>query len=147
MAFADPVAAFSNFRRLLKPAGRLAFVCWRALAENELDDLPLRAAGLEHRLDPTPFRFADADDVRGVLATAGFADVAVRAHDQAVSSGGVDAMLRVLLKVGPLGRIVRETPALKPAAEARVRAALAARGDPARVALKAATWIVTGRAP
>ncbi|MBA8833367.1 hypothetical protein BAE36_25810 [Rhizobium leguminosarum bv. trifolii] len=30
MSFDDPVAAFSNFHRLLKPKGRLAFCCWRA---------------------------------------------------------------------------------------------------------------------
>src|SRR5476649_2576735 len=44
MFFADPVAAFSNIRRALRPGGRLGFVCWRGLNENELDELPLRAA-------------------------------------------------------------------------------------------------------
>ncbi|MBL0901150.1 MAG: class I SAM-dependent methyltransferase, partial [Reyranella sp.] len=29
MFFADPVAAFANLHRALKPSGRLAFVCWR----------------------------------------------------------------------------------------------------------------------
>ena len=51
-----------------------------------------------------------------------------------------------LLKVGPLGRIVRENPGLRGSAEARVRAALAAKGGTARVALQAATWIVTAQA-
>src|SRR6185436_3364257 len=44
MFFADPVAAFINIRRSLRPQGRLAFVCWRALEENPLDGLPLTAA-------------------------------------------------------------------------------------------------------
>src|SRR5262245_33143794 len=44
MFFADPTAAFANIRRSLRPNGRLAFVCWRALQENELDFLPLSAA-------------------------------------------------------------------------------------------------------
>ena len=44
MFFVDPVAAFANIRRSLRPNGRLAFVCWRALEENPLDFLPLRAA-------------------------------------------------------------------------------------------------------
>jgi SAM-dependent methyltransferase len=146
MAFADPVAAFSNFRRMLKPAGRLAFVCWRSLEENELDHLPLRAAGLEHLLDPTPFSFADEGFLRATLEAAGFEDIAIRAHDQAVTSGDLETMTTVLLKVGPLGRIVRENPALGPSAEARVRAALATKGDPGEVALQAATWIVSARA-
>src|SRR3979490_3641598 len=33
MFFADPIAAFVNIRRSLRPKGRLAFVCWRALGE------------------------------------------------------------------------------------------------------------------
>ena len=143
MAFRDPVAAFANLHRMMKPSGRLAFVCWRALDENELDLLPLRAAGLEARHDPTPFSFADADTLRTTLQAAGFRQVAMQAHDAMVSSGNLDAMIAVLLSVGPLGKIVRENPDMRAAAEPRVRAALAARGDP--VALNAATWVVTAR--
>ncbi len=146
MAFADPAAAFANFRRMMKPAGRLAFVCWRALEDNELDLLPLRGAGLEDRLDPTPFSFDDPEHIWKILGSAGFVDIAVEPHDVKVSSGGIDAMLAVLMKVGPLGRILRENPHLRPEAEPRVRAALAGRGDSAAVALNAAVWVVTARA-
>lgn len=145
MAFADPIAAFTNFHRMLKPEGRLAFVCWRSLDENELDLLPLRAAGLEHRLDPTPFSFEDPAHVRATLEAAGFRDVGVQADDQAVSSGDLDAMAAVLLRVGPLGRILREAPELRTEAEPRVRAALALQGCAAHVALQAATWVVSAR--
>jgi SAM-dependent methyltransferase len=110
MGFPDPAAAFSNFLRMLKPAGRLAFVCWRSLEENELDLLPLRAAGLEHLLDPTPFSFEDPRYVSATLEKAGFKGIRIWAHDQAVTSGDLDAMTTVILKVGPLGRIVRENP-------------------------------------
>jgi SAM-dependent methyltransferase len=146
MAFTDPVAAFSNFHRMMKPSGRLAFVCWRSLEENELDLLPLRAAGLEERVDRTPFSFEDPDHVRATLGAAGFGQITIRAHDEAVSSGDLDAMTTVLLKVGPLGRIVRETPELRAAAEPRVRAALASKREVSGVFLRAATWIVTARA-
>jgi SAM-dependent methyltransferase len=60
MAFTDPLAAFSNFHRILKPSGKLAFVCWRALQDNELDLLPLRTAGLEAMADPVPTTTAPA---------------------------------------------------------------------------------------
>ena len=144
MALSDHAAAFSNFHRILKPDGRLAFVCWRSLEENELDHLPLRAAGLEHLLDPTPFSFEDPVYVRATLEAAGFHKVSVNSDDQAVTSGDLESMATVLLRVGPLGRILRENPELRVAAEPRDRAALAARG--ARVALHAATWIVGARA-
>jgi SAM-dependent methyltransferase len=145
MAFRDPVAAFSNFRRMMRPSGRLAFVCWRSLDENELDLLPLRAAGLEGWLDPTPFSFADSEHIRTTLQAAGFRQVTIQAHDEMVSSGDLDAIIVVLLSVGPLGKIIRENPDMRAAAESRVRAALAARGNQAAVALNAATWVVTAR--
>jgi SAM-dependent methyltransferase len=143
MAFQDPVAGFSNFRRMMRPSGRLALVCWRSLDENELDFLPLRAAGLEEQLDPAPFSFADSGYIRTTLEAAGFRQVTIRAHDALVSSGDLDAMIVVLLSVGALGRIIRENPDMRPAAESRVRAALSARGSQAAVALNAATWVVT----
>jgi ubiquinone/menaquinone biosynthesis C-methylase UbiE len=145
MGFRDSVAAFSNFRRMMRPAGRLAFVCWRSLNENELDLLPLQAAGLEEWVDPTPFSFADSGHIRATLQTAGFRQVTIQAHDEMVSSGDLDAMIVVLLSVGPLGKIIRENPNMRAAAESRVRAALAKRGNQAAVALNAATWIVTAR--
>src|SRR5689334_20742768 len=43
MFFADPVAAFVNLKRALKPGGRLAFVCWRAEAENPVMTVPIAA--------------------------------------------------------------------------------------------------------
>ena len=145
MAFPDPVAAFSNLRRMMRLSGRLAFVCWRSLDENELDLLPLQAAGLEGWVDPTPFSFADSGTIRTTLQTAGFRQVKIQAHDEMVSSGDLDAMIAVLLSVGPLGKIIRENPNMRAAAESRVRAALAERGNQAALALNATTWVVTAR--
>lgn len=146
MAFADPVAAFAGFHRVLKPSGKLAFVCWRTLAENEIDRLPLTAAGLDLPPDDTPFSLADAEVIHATLAAAGFGDIAVDAHDEAVSCGDLDATVAVLLRVGAVGRLVREAPALRATVEPRVRETLAARGDPACVTLRAAVWIVSARA-
>jgi hypothetical protein len=130
---------------MLKPSGRLAFVCWRSLQENELDVLPLQAAGLEGRSDPTPFSLAEPTAIRSTLGAAGFRRITIEAHDTMVTSGGLDAMLAVVLSVGPLGRIIRENPELRAAAEPRVRAALAQRETRAVVALNAATRVVTAR--
>lgn len=145
MAFADPAAAFANLRGLLRPGGRLAFICWRSLADNELDHLPLRAAGLEAMMDPTPFSLEAPGHIMALLEQAGFGGIAISPLDMPVSSGNLEAMLAVLLRVGPLGRILREAPALRAKAEPRVRAALAARAPDSPVALGAATWIVTAR--
>lgn len=146
MAFGDPVAAFATFRRILTPSGALALCCWRSLQENELDRLPLSAAGVQATVDESPFGFADPEHVRRTLEAAGFGEIVIWPHDEKVSSGDLDAMTWVLLKVGPLGKIVRENPALRATAEPLLREALAALGDPSRVQLSASVWIVTARA-
>jgi SAM-dependent methyltransferase len=152
MFFPDPTAAFINIRRGLRPNGRLAFVCWRALEENVLDILPLRAASA--RLPPQPacdpdapgpFAFADPDRVRGILERAGFAEIEIAAHDEQVGCGDLDATLAVCSRVGALGRILRENPELRATALPAVRSALAAYEGPDGVRLNAATWVVTAR--
>jgi SAM-dependent methyltransferase len=154
MFFADPTAAFINIRRSLKPNGRLAFVCWRALEENPLDIVPLRAASAHlppqppHDRDaPGPFAFANRDRVRGILESAGFAKIEIAARDELVGSGDLDTMLAVCSRVGALGKILRENPERLAAALPAVRSALAAHDGPDGVRLNAATWVVTARAP
>jgi SAM-dependent methyltransferase len=152
MFFTDPTAAFSNIRRSLKPNGRLGFVCWRALEENPLDILPLRAASAHlppqpaHDPDaPGPFALANQDRVRGILERAGFGDIHITAHHEQVGSGDLEAMLAVCSRVGALGKILRENPELRAATLPAVRSALAAHDGPDGVTLNAATWIVTAR--
>jgi SAM-dependent methyltransferase len=113
MSFNDPVAAFANFRRILRASGALGFTCWRSLQENELDHLPLSAAGFPSTVDESPFSFADPEHIPQTLEAAGFGEIIIHAHDEKVSSGDLDATTWVLLKVGPLGKIVRENPALR----------------------------------
>jgi SAM-dependent methyltransferase len=153
MFFADPVAAFRNILRALKPAGRLTFVCWRSLEENDLDIVPLRAAA-PHLPAPIaqpgsapPFSFADPNRVHEILAKAGFEAIEIAAYDHLVGTGDAQGMLKLSLRVGSLGKIVRETPDLRPAVLEPVRQALAAYDGPEGIKLKAATWIVTARSP
>lgn len=83
MFFADPPAAFANFRRALKPGGRLAFVCWQAAPRNQWILVPMLAIAKHVPLPPPPepgtpgpMSLADTDRTRGILETAGFEDVA-----------------------------------------------------------------------
>ena len=153
MFFADPAAAFVNIRRSLKPNGRLAFVCWRALEENQLDFLPLKAASPYwptqpiHDADaPGPFAFANPNRVHSILEQAGFAEIEIAARDEQVGSGDLDAMLMVCSRVGALGKILRKNPELRATALPALRSALKAYDGPQGVRLNAATWVVTARA-
>lgn len=151
MFFANPVAAFSNIRRALKVGGCIAFVCWRPLEENELDTVPLQAAYPylpSQSEDPNfapPFSFSKLDTIRDTLSAAGFEKIEISAHDEAVGSGDLDSMLELSLRVGSLGKIVRESPHLRSLVLRPVKEALAARDGPGGPALNAATWIVKAR--
>ncbi len=132
----------------------MAFVCWRALEENPLDIVPLRAASPHlppqpaHDPDaPGPFAFANADRVRAILESAGFGEIEITAHDEKVGSGDLDTMLTVCSQIGALGKILRENPKLRVAALPAVRSALAAHDGSDGVRLKAATWVVSARVP
>lgn len=152
MVFNDPVAAFANIRRALKPGGRLAFVCWRRLSENELDHLPLRAASPVLPADLVAeaeaaewFSFADRDHVQDCLSRAGFADIQIVAHDAGVSCGSLEATLDVCCRVGALGKILRQHPQFHHDASKALAAALADRDGPDGPRLRAAIWVISAR--
>jgi SAM-dependent methyltransferase len=153
MFFADPVAAFSNIRRALRPARRLGFVCWRGLDENELDELPLRAASsclpaqLVADSDASGwFSFSNQERIREILDSAGFADVKIVPHDKQVICGDLQATVDVCSHVGALGKILRDHPELRRKAVPALEQALRPRDGPDGPALRAATWIVTALA-
>lgn len=152
MFFQDPTAAFANIRRALNPGGRLAFVCWRAVAENPIMTLPLVAAA--RHLPPSeppapdapgPFAFADPDRVRAILTGAGFRDVSLQPQDMAAGGNDLEGAVSLALRIGPLGRMLREHPEAMSAAIADIRAAFRAHLKEGRVFLPSATWIVTAR--
>lgn len=152
MFFQDPTAAFGNIRRALKPGGRLAFVCWRDMAENPIMTLPMMAASrhLPPGEPPTPgapgpFAFADPDRVRAILSGAGFEGIDIRPQDMAAGGNSLDEALSLALRVGPLGRALREHPEARAAAIEDIRMAFQAHLKDGRVFLPSATWIATAR--
>jgi SAM-dependent methyltransferase len=154
MFFADPVAAFRNLRRALRPGGRLVFVCWRPLAENLWMRLPAEtAAGLVPPAPPPepgapgPFAFADPDRVRRILAEAGFAGIEITPHDEAIGGLDLEGTVEMSFRVGPLGAILRERPDLAPVLRDRVREAVSPWLRDEAVYMPSATWMVGARNP
>jgi ubiquinone/menaquinone biosynthesis C-methylase UbiE len=154
MFFADPPAAFANIRRALKPAGRLAFVCWRTPAENAMMTVPHMAAAahLPPSPPPTPgapgpFAFADPARVRDILSSAGFGDIDLTPYDRKVGGGDLEQTLAVSLSMGMLGRALLEHPDKRAMVIDDVREALRPHVDEdGIVRLGSAAWIVTARA-
>ncbi|KJK53854.1 class I SAM-dependent methyltransferase [Streptomyces sp. NRRL F-4428] len=93
MFFADPVAAFRNVGGALRPGGRLVQLVWQEAAGNEwfLAFTQALAAGRPMAGPPPgapgPFSLADPERVRGVLGAAGFTDVGLEPHGEAMWFG------------------------------------------------------------
>ena len=118
MFFDDPVAAFSNIRKALRPQARLAFCCWQSMKENDWTRIPLQAA-LQHISPPErphphapgPFAFADSQRVQGILQDSGFSDVAVHSFAMDMRFGEAPTLqqsVRELAMIGPVSRLLAD---------------------------------------
>ena len=154
MFFAEPVAAFSNIKAALRPGGRMAFVCWRALAENPWAMVPLDATRAllppqppVDPLAPGPFSLADPDRVEAILDSAGFGDVRTERLDAVMRLGGsLDEAIETALNFGPLARIASELDEKTLAAiHGCLLASLEGFETADGIALPAACWLVAAR--
>lgn len=154
MFFDDPVAAFANLRAALAPDGRLGFLCWQTIAANPWMLVPAQAVAQHVELAPPapgapgPFAFADAERVRGILETAGFARVRCDSFEGRLAMGrgmSLDGVVGFLAQMGPAGAALRDAPvATREAAARSLREALEPHYDGDAVVLGFAAWIVTG---
>ena len=152
MFFADPVAAFRNIHAALRNGGRIGFVCWRAPAENVWMMAPLQAAlryvpppPPDDPEAPGPFAFARPERIRAILTDAGFTDLRIEAWNQDVGGFDLKTAVMLALRVGPLGRILREAPEHRENVTGAVRDVLAGYDTADGVKMPSASWIVTAR--
>jgi SAM-dependent methyltransferase len=157
MFFNEPGAAFRNIRGATRSGGRLSFVCWRPMIDNQWMIVP-GAALMEHVPAPDPgpsgapgmFAFAEPDYPRHVLGSAGWRDITVAARDTSMLVGGRGTLEDAVefLRTGSMGRTMLKD--IDVATEKRaiesVRAALAPFVDADGVRLGAAVWLVTAQA-
>ena len=150
MFFGDPVAAFSNIGRALRPAGRLVMMVWQARELNEWAVVIRRCLEAEGPVagasgGPDAFSLADQHDVTDVLHAAGFAGVTFADVDEPVFYGAdVEAALDWIRGFTCTSESVRR---LGPAAAARIverlRGELATRLTADGVWFDSRAWIVT----
>lgn len=155
MFFGEPVAAFRNLRRALKPAGRLVFICWRTPAENPWGFVPLRAAAAHlppiprpGPEDPGQYSFGDRARVERILKESGFGPPVIEPVDQPIFLGrDVAEVVDNVGRFGPVARAFAEaTPAQIEKARAAIAVALKPHETPAGVALPGACWLVRASA-
>lgn len=88
MFFDDPVAAFANIGRTLRPAGRLVMLVWQAAERNEWEMAIRRALAVPaDDAGSAAFSLADPAAVRAMLSAAEFADVTFTDVDEPVYYG------------------------------------------------------------
>jgi SAM-dependent methyltransferase len=151
MFFDDPVAAFANIGRALRPAGRLVMVVWQAHDRTDWDGAIRQAlAGPDGPTAvtsdrPDPFSLADPTTVEGILRAAGFADIGLTDVHEPVYYGPdpTAALDWVRGFAGTSKLLKRLDPAAAAGALARLRDALAARMSDDGIWFDSRAWIVT----
>jgi SAM-dependent methyltransferase len=103
MFFADPVKAFTNIARALRPGARLVQLVWQDGVRQEWVT-EIRGALEEGPPPPAAFSFGDPAVVDGVLTAAGFTDVRVtEAHEPVWYGADPDAAVDSVLALRKAG--------------------------------------------
>lgn len=152
--FGDPVSAFAHMRRAASARARMAFVCWRSLAENPWIGVPMSAV-LPHvpprpKADPHApgmFAFADPQRISQVLTAAGWTPPRLEKLDldlDIAAGRGLQEAVVQSTQIGAVNSWLRGQAAeVVAAAVASIREALAAQLDGTSVRLPGAMWLVS----
>jgi SAM-dependent methyltransferase len=157
MFFDDPVGAFANLHRAVRPGGRVAFACWQGFGDNEWLHVPGDAVASQVGAPPGPapppdapgpFALADPGRVRRVLTEAGYEDVTLDAIGGPMVVGAdVDDSVGYLSGNQVVhGLLEGHGPDAVERAMAAIREALADHAGPHGVVLSGKAWLVTARA-
>jgi SAM-dependent methyltransferase len=93
MFFGDPVAAFTNIRRALRPGGRLVQLVWQPLSRNPWVQELAAALAAGRALPPPPpdapgpFALADPDRARRLLVAAGLTRIDIASVAEPICFG------------------------------------------------------------
>ena len=151
MFFDDPVAAFRNLATAMNRKGRIAFICFRGMAENEFSRVPFEAVkslfpgrAPSDPNAPGSFAFADPNRVTAILKNAGLRDVEIRPFDCEMRLGPLDqAAFLATFVVGPVSRALGTAdPDLQRRALEMVKSAIAGYATEDGVNLGMACWLV-----
>ena len=155
MFFDDPVAAFANIGRALRPAGRLVMMVWQAHERNEWDVAIRRSLGQPSGRSPVlpgdriRSRSPTRRTVTEILQAAGFAGVAFTdVHEPVYYGPDVAAALDWVRGFTCTSEVLRRLdPAAAARAVERLREALAAHLSDDGVWFDSRAWIVAANQP
>jgi SAM-dependent methyltransferase len=152
MFFTDPIAAFTNIARAMRPGARLTLLVWQDADRNEWFTAVRQALAGSTPPTPTggdlePFSLADPTTTQRILTAAGFADVGFTTVHEPVYYGpdpdaAYDAVHRLRHARDLLANL---DPATAEHAVDRLRATLVAHHTDSGVLFDSHAWIVTAR--
>ena len=153
MFFADPVTAFTNIGRALRPAGRLVMMVWQAPDRNEWEMAIRRSltgpegSAAVASAGPDPFSLADPPAVTRILEAAGFTGVTFTDVREPMYFGPDVAAALDWVRGFACTRetLNRLDPAAAAHALGRLRTMLAAHCGNKGVRFDSRAWIVTAR--
>lgn len=153
MFFGDPVAAFTNIGRAIRPGGRLAMLVWQAREHNEWSSAIARALAATGPSGPgqvpDAFSLADPSTVTAIMSDAGFVDGVVDGvHEPVFYGRDVHAALDWVGGFANVaGTMARLSPPEAEQATGRLRDMLASHQRADGVWFDARAWLVTARVP
>ena len=155
MFFADPVAAFTNIGRALRPRGRLVMMVWREHERNEWSVLIERAlaAGTDVADAPSAKQIRFRSPIRpprsGSLDAAGFVEASFTdVHEPVYYGPDVAAALEWIRGFSSVKDVLKRVdPASAERALERLRQTLAEHLSGQGVWLDSRAWIVTANRP
>jgi SAM-dependent methyltransferase len=149
MFFTDPVAAFANIGRALRPAARLVLLVWQHQDRNEWSYAIRRALGATAASPPpaAPFSLADPATATDILAAAGFVDVRLADVHEPVYYGPdrASAYDMVLCLAEPKRLLAELEGAAADRARDRLRALIADHDTGQGVYFDSRAWIITAQ--
>jgi SAM-dependent methyltransferase len=152
MFFADPITAFSNIKRAMKPGGRLLLTVFRPGSDNPWATASI--AAVRHLVTPpTPpgpeepgqFSWGDPARVRRILGGAGFSNVALTPLDLPITLGANAAeAARQATYIGQGARLLQGQPdAVRQAARTAFEGFFKQHEGPDGVSLAGGLWLVS----
>jgi SAM-dependent methyltransferase len=155
MFFGDPVAAFANLRRALRPSGRLAIVAWQDALKNEWTAVAGAVAVAHFGRPPDPgepggpgpFAFSDGERFRALVEAGGFRGGELQAITRPMNMGDDADDVAGMVAATPQakGLFAGQPEANVQAAIAGLREAFAPYARPEGVVMSGTAWLLTAR--
>jgi ubiquinone/menaquinone biosynthesis C-methylase UbiE len=150
--FPDRPAALSEIHRVLDRRGRLVLNVWRPIRFNAghsvfADVLQRRVSNEAAETRRAPFKLSDQNEIRTLVADAGFHDVVTSLTTRIARFASAEAMVRIMIAGTPLGATMNNNDSeVLQSVIGEVTAGLVEYVDDRGLAIPMQGWVVTARA-